>query len=132
MLDDLDLAALQRQPRFSRYFRYPLHRRGYHELRIEDRPRGHYAAKPLYARLTPQGKVDRSSGYSGEIAALFVPREAVRPDEAEVILAHMDPHSVVDASGSRNWPAIREAAESGIRDMLAARMLPDTGRAALR
>jgi hypothetical protein len=128
MLDDLDLGELQRQPRVSRYFRYPLHRGDFHELRIADQPRGHYAAKPLYARLTPLGRVDRSSGYSGEIAALFVPREAVTPDKAELVLAHMDPRLVVGARGGRNWPAIRAAAESGIRGMLAARPAPYVDR----
>jgi hypothetical protein len=132
MLDDLDLAALQRQPRVSRYFRYPLHRRDFHELRVEDRPRGHYAAKPLYVRLTSQGKVDRSSGYSGEIAALFVPREAVMPEEAELVLAYMNPECVVRPAGDRDWPAIRAAAENGIRDMLAARPSPNADQAALR
>ena len=64
MLDDLDLGELQRQPPISRYFRYPLHRRDFHELGFDGQPCGHYAAKPLYARLMPQGRVDRSSGYS--------------------------------------------------------------------
>jgi hypothetical protein len=40
MLGDLDLATSQRQPRVSRYFHYPLHRWDFHELRVEDRPRG--------------------------------------------------------------------------------------------
>lgn len=120
MLEDLDLAELQRQPRISLYFRYPLLLRDFHKLQVEGRPRGHYAAKPLYARLTPQGRVDRSSGYSGEVAALFVPDEATTPDEAELVLAHMDPGRVAHPSGRRNWPAIRAAAERGIREMLAA------------
>lgn len=128
MLDDLDLVELQRQPRVSRYFRYPLHRRDFHELCVEDRPRGHYAAKPLYARLTPQGGVDRSSGYNGEVAALFIPSEAVTPDEAELILAYMDPRRVAHPTGARNWPAIRAAAESGIRESLAAWAPSSAGR----
>jgi len=132
MLEDLDLADLWRQPHILRYFRYPLHRRDFHELRVEARPMGHYAAKPLYARLTPQGRVDRSSGYSGEVAALFVPREAVTPGEAEVVLARMDPRYVVRPGGARNWPAIRAAAEGGIRDMLAARPSSDAERAGPR
>ena len=122
MLDDIDLADLQRQPRVSRYFRYRLHRRDFHELGLKDRPLGHYAAKPLYARLTPQGRVDRSSGYSGEVAALFVPREATTPDAARLILARMDPRRVAHPGGRRNWRAIRAAAEGGIREVL------ETGR----
>lgn len=129
MLDDLDLAALRRQPDVARYFRYPLQRRDFRELRVGDRPRGHYAAKPLYNRLTPQGRVDRSSGYSGEVAALFVPREARTPDETELVFAHMDPTRVAQPGGRRNWSAIRAAAESGIRDMLTASSPPDAGRA---
>jgi len=121
MLDELDLAELQRQPRVSRYFRYPLHRRDFHEFRVGDRLGGHYAAKPLYARLTPKGGVDRASGYSGEVAALFVPREARTPGDAELVLSPVDPERVVRPDGRRNWPAIRAAAEDGIRRMLASR-----------
>ena len=120
MVDDLDLDELRRAPRISYYFRYPLHRRDFHELLVRDRPRGHYAAKPLYGRLTPEGRVDRSAGYSGDVAALFVPSEARTVDDVKLVLAHIDPRLVTLPAGRRNWPAIRAAAEDGIRQMLAA------------
>jgi hypothetical protein len=123
MLDDLDLDELRRVPRVSSYFRYRLHRRDFHELRVQDRLRGHYTAKPLYGRLTPEGRVDRSAGYNGDVAALFVPIEAQMVHDASLILTHIDPQRVTLATGRRNWPAIREAAEHSIREMLAASAL---------
>ena len=120
MLDDFNLDELRRIPRISYYFRYRLHRRDFHDLRVQDRLRGHYTAKPLYGRLTPQGRVDRSTGYNGDVAALFVPIEAQTVHDASLILTHIDPQRVALATGRRNWPAIREAAEHGIREMLAA------------
>ena len=119
MLDDLDLDELRRVPRVSYYFRYRLHRRDFHELRVQDRLRGHYTAKPLYGRLTPQGRVDRSAGYNGDVAALFVPIEAQTVHDANLILTHIDPQRVTLATGRRNWPVIHEAAEHDIREMLA-------------
>lgn len=119
MLDDLDLDELRRVPRVSYYFRYRLHRRDFHELCVQDRLRGHYTAKPLYGRLTPKGRVDRSVGYNGDVAALFVPIEAQKVQDASLILTHIDPERVTLDTGRRNWPAIREAAERGIHEMLA-------------
>lgn len=119
MLDDLDLSELRRVPRVSHYFRYRLHRRDFHDLLVQDRLRGHYTAKPLYGRLTPQGRVDRSAGYNGDVAALFVPIEAQTVHDASLILMHIDPQHITLATGRRNWPAIRGAAEHGIREMLA-------------
>jgi hypothetical protein len=120
MLDDLDLEELRRVPRVPYYFRYRLHRHHFHELRVQDRLRGHYTAKPLYGRLTPKGRVDRSAGYNGDVAALFVPIEAQMVQDASLILTHIDPQCVTLATGRRNWPVIREAAEHSIREMLAA------------
>lgn len=120
MLDDLDLDALRRLPHVGYYFRYPLHRRDFRELRLDDRLRGHYTAKPLYGRLTPQGRVDRSAGYNGDVAALFVPIDARTPEAAEVVLTHLDPRRITRANGWRNWPAIRAAAERRLSELLAA------------
>lgn len=116
-----DLGELRRIPEISYYFRYPLHRHDFHDLRFEDRLRGHYAAKPLYGRLTPTGRVDRSAGYNGDIAALFIPIEARSPADANVLLAHIAAEQVLLPTGRRNWPAIREAAEQRICEMLAGR-----------
>jgi hypothetical protein len=118
MLDGLDLDELRRVPRVSYYFRYRLHRSDFHELRVRNRLRGHYTAKPLYGGLTPKGRVDRSAGYNGDVAALFVPIEAQAVGDVSLILTHIDPQDVTLATGRRNWAAIRKAAERGIREML--------------
>ncbi|MBD8873620.1 hypothetical protein [Rhodanobacter sp. DHB23] len=117
-LDTIDLDALRRSPRVSCYFRYRLHRSDFHELRVADQLHGHYASKPLHARLTPQGRVDRSSSYSGDVAVLFIPGDARTTDDASVILTHIDPRQVALESGRRNWPAIHQAAREAIRGKL--------------
>ena len=119
MIDDLVLDALRRIPRISYYFRYPLQRHDFHALSVRDELKGHYAAKPLYGRLTPKGRVDRSSDYNGDIAALFVPVDAGSAADASVYLTHIAPEHVVFPTGDRNWPAIREAAEDCICNALA-------------
>lgn len=114
MIDDLDLEEVRRIRRNSYYFRYPLHRNDFHELKIHKTLQGHYTAKPLYGRLTPLGHVDRSAGYNGDVAALYVPVEARNVDDASLFVTHIDPANVVLPSGQRNWPAIRAAAEHEI------------------
>lgn len=120
MLEDLDLHGLCRVPQISYYFRYPLHRRDFHELRWRDRVYGHYAAKPLYDRLTAQKRVDRSSGYNGDIASLFVPSDIELPHGVRLLVMHIAPQRIVLPSGRRNWPEIRAAAKASILQMLAA------------
>ena len=102
MIDDLVLDMLRRILRISYYFRYPLQRHDFHALSVRDELRGHYAAKPLYGRLTPSGYVDRSSGYNGDIAALFVSAHAGSAVDASVFLTHIDPEHVMLATGDRN------------------------------
>lgn len=119
MLRDLNLDALRRIPRISYYFRYPLHYSDFHELREQGRLRGHYTAKPLHGRLTPKGRVDRSASYRGDVAALFVPVDAQTTADVRVVVTHMAPRRITLTTGRRNWPAIRMAAEQGIRDALA-------------
>jgi hypothetical protein len=97
MVDDLDLSEMRRVPRISYYFRYPLHRHDFHELKTGSQLRGHYTAKPLYRSLMPNGPVDCPAGYNGDIAAKRTPL----------------------ANGRRNWAVIRRATERGIREMLA-------------
>jgi hypothetical protein len=87
---------------------------------VEDRIRGHYTIKPLYARLTPECRVDRFAAYNGDVAALFVPIRAQTARDASLIMTHIDPQHVTLASGRRNWPAIRDAVKHGIRERLAA------------
>lgn len=115
MIDDIDLEALRCAPQISYYFRYPLHREDFRELKVRETLRGHYMAKPLYGRLTPSGRVDRSAGYNGDVAALYVPAHARSADDARVLLTHIDPADVALPSGRRNWSSIRAAAEQKIR-----------------
>lgn len=114
MIDDIDLERLRSVRRISYYFRYQLHRNDFHELKVRETLRGHYTAKPLYGRLTPSGYVDRSAGYNGDVAALYVPLESRCIDEARLFVTHIDPAEVATPSGQRNWPAIRAAAEHEI------------------
>jgi hypothetical protein len=117
-LDGLDLEELRKIPDISYYFRYPLHRHDFHDLRLHGSLRGRFAAKPLYSRLTDKGRVDRSSGYSGDVATLFVPLGAKSPSDVGLLLAHMAPERIVLPTGRRNWPAILQTAEHGIMEML--------------
>jgi hypothetical protein len=110
----IDLSALGRMPAFAFYFRYPLSRDDFAELRIKHRLRGYYAAKPLYSRLTATGRVDRSSDFSGEIAVIFIPSPARSVKHSELLVAHMPKAEVTLSNGRRNWPAIRRAAKRAI------------------
>lgn len=115
---DIDLDALRRDRKVSYYFRYPLNGHDFHPLRVADRLRGHYASKALHSAFTPDGRVDRTSPYSGDIAALFVPLEARTPAETRLLLTHVQPGQIVHANGTRNWTVIRGAAEACISDAL--------------
>jgi hypothetical protein len=113
----LDLAGLRRNPRIAFYFRYPLHRSDFRELRDDKSGRllGRYAAKPLYGRLTKQGRVDRSAGFNGQVAVIFIPRAARSAERAELFLTRLPRTQVVAANGRRNWSAIHHAAERVVR-----------------
>jgi len=104
-------------PRFRHFFRYPLHPRDFHPLRRE-RLLGYYSAKPLYGRLDAHGRVDRSAGFNGDIAAVFVPSPARSWRHARLLQARMPRASVARADGHRNWPAINAAAEGAILEAL--------------
>jgi hypothetical protein len=120
VLEDIDLDALRRIPQVSYYFRYPLHRRDFHDVRLWDRVYGYYATKPLYESLTTKRLVDQSSGYNGDIASLFVSAEARSLHEVRLLLTHIAPQDIVLPSGRRNWPVIRAAARDSILQMLTA------------
>ncbi len=111
----LDLSALRRDGRIAYYFRYPLHHPDFHELREGGRLLGRFAVKPLFGRLTAEGRVDRSQGYSGQLAIVFIPARARSARSAQVVLARMPRAQVVSAGGRRNWPAIRAAAGRALR-----------------
>ena len=110
MIDDLDLDELRKTPRIGYYFRYPMHRDNFHDLKIGDRIYGHYTAKPLYGQLTPEGRVDKSAGFNGDVAVLYVPLEAKTPDEVELFISHTAPKNIQLPTGKRNWKKINEAA----------------------
>ncbi|PPK99964.1 hypothetical protein [Parapedobacter indicus] len=114
MIDDLDLDELRKMRRIGYYFRYPLHRNNFHDLKIKDRICGHYTAKPLYGRLTPKGHVDKSAGFNGDVAVLYVPLEAKTSDDAELFISHTDPKNIQLATGKRNWKKINEIAVKSI------------------
>jgi hypothetical protein len=115
---DFDLQALRREPRIAHYFRYPLHRADFHELRQRGRLLGRFAAKPLYGRLTKQGGVDRSAGHNGQVALIFIPARARSAHAAQLMLTRMPRAEVTTTGGRRNWPAIRAAAERALRKQL--------------
>jgi hypothetical protein len=116
--DDIDLDALRRLRNVSYYFRYPLTRHDFHPVRLDDRELGHYASKALHSGLMPDGRVDRTTPYNGDIATLFLPLDARVPTDAQLLLTHIDPRQIVHPNGTRKWAAIRDAAETCIRDTL--------------
>lgn len=118
MFKDLDLSGLRRMPEIAFYFRYPLRHADFREARDRGRLLGRCATKPLYGRLTPKGKVDRSAGYNGQVAVLFLPAKARSIRAARLLLTRMPRSRVTLPDGQRNWPAIRAAAERAVRRAL--------------
>jgi hypothetical protein len=121
MFEEFDLQALRRVPQFAHYFRYPLRHRDFHEVREQGRLLGRLAAKPLYGRLTREGKVDRSAGFNGQVAVIFIPARARTPRAAEVLITKMPRQRVTKAGGRRNWEAVYAAAEIAVRNHCVAR-----------
>jgi hypothetical protein len=115
MFKDLDLSGLRRLPTIAFYFRYPLHHADFREVRAQGRLLGRYAAKPLYGRLTARGAVDRSAGYNGQVAVVFLPARARSVRAARLLLTRLPRNRVAMPDGRRNWPQIRAAAERAIR-----------------
>lgn len=114
MIDDLDLTELRKSRRIGYYFRYPLHRNNFHDLKIKERLYGHYTAKPLYGRLSPDGRVDKSAGFNGDVAVLFVPLEAKAPTDVERFISHTMPEDILLPTGKRNWKKINAIAVESI------------------
>jgi hypothetical protein len=121
MFEEFDLQALRRVPQFAYYFRYPLRHRDFHEVRDQGRLLGRMAAKPLYGRLTRAGKVDRSAGFNGQVAVIFIPARARKARAAELLITKMPRWRVTKAGGRRNWEAIYAAAEIAVHNHCAAR-----------
>jgi hypothetical protein len=121
MFKNLDLSELRRMPEIAFYFRYPLHHADFREVRIDGRLRGRYAVKPLYGRLTPEGIVDRTAGYNGQLAVVFLPARTRNARSARLLLARIPRKRVTLPDGRRNWSAIRAAAERAVRRALTPR-----------
>ncbi|TXH83800.1 MAG: hypothetical protein E6Q77_03650 [Rhizobium sp.] len=117
-LDPADLPRVL--PGIRHWFRYPLHRHDFHALRDARARRllGYYSAKPLYGTLDASGRVDRSAGFDGRIAGVFVPSPARSWVQAELFFAEMPKRDVARADGRRNWPAIKATAEHELRERL--------------
>lgn len=114
----IDPQALRRMRTFAFYFRYPLHRDDFAEVIVDHRLRGYFTAKPLYGKRTAAGSVDRSAGFNGEVAAIFIPSPARSLKRAELLVTRMPRAEVTLANGKRNWQAINRAAEAAILDRL--------------
>ncbi|MDI1252198.1 hypothetical protein [Thermomonas sp.] len=117
----LDPADLPRDlPRFRHWFRYPLHRHDFQPLCAvrDERLLGYYTAKPLYGLLDAAGRVDKSAGFNGEIAGVFVPSPARSWRQAELFFTKMPKAQVARPDGQRNWPAIHAAAEHALHERL--------------
>ena len=110
MIDDLNLDELRKAGRIGYYFRYPIHRNDFHDLRINDHIHGHYTAKPLYGHLTPEGRVDKSAGFNGNVAVLFVPLAAKTADDVKLFISHTAPKNIQLPTGKRNWRKINDVA----------------------
>jgi hypothetical protein len=110
-----DLTALRRDPQIAYYFRYPLYHSDFQAIRANGRLLGYAAAKPLYGRLTAAGQVDRSAGFNGQIAVLFIKSPARSARRAEILLTAVPPAELTRPDGKRNWPVIRAAAEATVR-----------------
>ncbi len=118
MFKNFDLSGLRRDPQIAYYFRYPLYHSDFTELRENGRLLGRVAAKPLYGKLTPAGRVDRRAGFNGQIAIIFIPARARRPRAARLILTRIPRARVTRPNGKRNWPASRAAAEKAVRQLV--------------
>ncbi len=118
MIDDIDLDELRKARRIGYYFRYPLHRDNFHELEISNHLYGHYTAKPLYGRLTSEGRVDKSAGFNGDVAILFVPLAAKVADDVELFISHTTPKNIQLSTGKRNWEKINEMAVESLTKWL--------------
>lgn len=115
MFKKMPLAELRRNKKIAYYFRYPLHHGDFSELRENGRLVGRYAAKPLFGKLTREGRVDRSACYNGQVAVVFIPARARSVRSAQLLLTRMPKERVKLRNGKRNWAAIRAAAEKAVR-----------------
>lgn len=119
MFKQINLAGLRHDAKIGYYFRYPLHHGDFHELRWNGRLVGRVAAKPLYGKLTPEGRVDRSAEFNGQIAVVFIPARARSTRAAQLVLTRMPKNQVRAPGGTRNWKAIHAVADRAVLKQLA-------------
>lgn len=119
MIDNLDLNTLRKIPHIGYYFRYNLHRHDFRELTYKSELRGHYTAKPLYGKMTLEGRVDTSSSFNGDVATLFVPLSAREAKDAHLFITHTDPAALAFENGKKNWKVINGVAERYIKRKMA-------------
>jgi hypothetical protein len=112
------LNGIRKRPEIRYYFRYALSGKEFFEVRDQGKLLGRASAKPLYDRVTPEGRVDRSSGYSGRIAVIYVPSRARSPERALLLFTEADPQSLVMPDGRRNRGVIMQKARQAILDLL--------------
>jgi hypothetical protein len=117
MFSKVNLNELAKVPRFKFYFRYKLRHNDFHEVRNSRRLLGRYAAKPLYGQLTAKGRVDRSVGFNGKIAVIFIPARARAAKNVKLVLTRLRKDRITLPNGHRNWAAIKARAEQAIRKL---------------
>ena len=59
--------------------------------------------------------MDRSAGFNGKIAVLFLTSPARSARRAEILLTAVPPAELTRPDGKRNWPVIRAAADAAVR-----------------
>jgi hypothetical protein len=109
MISETILRQLKSVPGFAHYFRYPLHKTDFQDLRRDGRLLGRFASKGLYGKLDQHGKVDQSAGLDGQVATIFVPARARTARSASVLLSRTKKESLVHPDGRKNWRNIYRA-----------------------
>ena len=118
MFNNFDPDTLRHDRNIRYYFRYPLNREDFFEIRERHRLLGIAAAKPLYGRLTPKGEVDRSGGFNGRIAIIFLPARSRNPRRARLFFTTIPKKRITTPRHTRNWKAIHAAAEREVKKQL--------------
>jgi len=114
----IDPERLRRKRPFGHYFRYRLSREDFHAVRNGRRLLGYMAAKPLYGKLTAEARIDRSAGFNGRIAVIFVPAKSGR--RPRLLFARLPRQCITRPDGRRNWRAILTAARRAVLESLQA------------